>query len=201
MQLISLSKNKSLKNIDMKTLALIISMMTLLSVNSMGQSKKISKLLNKPETRNEIFKTILNNRELTADFMKAMKGNKKAMMTMKKNHQMMGQNGKMEMKNTHQMMDHGKMMGMMKDNPEMMQKMMSMMKANPGMMQKMMGMMMNMSKNDSVMRTKMATMMSKNPQMMQMCRQKMKEKGMMGKDGKMKRMNPENSKGNAKHNH
>ena len=185
----------------MKTLALIISMMTLLTFNSMGQSKKINKLLDKPETRNEIFKTILNNQELTADFMKAMKGNKKAMMAMKKNHQMMGQNGKMEMKNTHQMMDHGKMMGMMRANPEMMQKMMSMMKANPEMMQKMMSMMMKMSKNDSTMHGKMATMMTKNPQMMQMCKQKMKEKGMMGKDGKMKIMNPENSKATKEHNH
>ncbi|GAI70916.1 unnamed protein product, partial [marine sediment metagenome] len=121
--------------------------------------------------RAEIFNIILNDHELMIDFMKAMKGNKHAMIMMKENHQIMGNEGKMEMKSGHQMM------GMMKDNPEM--------------MQKMMGNMMDMSEQDSTIRQKMADMMTEHPQMMQMCMQKMKEKGMMGPDGKMKMMNSE----------
>lgn len=165
----------------MKTLALIFSMMTFLAINSFGQNADVKELLEKQETRTEIFNIILNDHELMMDFMKAMKGNKHAMIMMKENHQIMGNEGKMEMKSGHQMM------GMMKDNPEM--------------MQKMMGNMMDMSEQDSTIRQKMADMMTEHPQMMQMCMQKMKEKGMMGPDGKMKMMNSEGQSEKKEHNH
>ncbi|MQY78095.1 MAG: hypothetical protein GH151_02700 [Bacteroidetes bacterium] len=47
----------------------------------------------------------------------------------------------------------------------------------------------------------MADMMTEHPQMMQMCMQKMKEKGMMGPDGKMKMMNSEGQSEKKEHNH
>nr|NQU90284.1 hypothetical protein [Bacteroidota bacterium] len=165
----------------MKTLAILFSMLVLLTFNGYSQNVDIKGLLDKPETRTEIFNTILNDHVLMTDFMKSMKGNEHAMMMMKENQQMMGNDGKMEMKDEHQMM------GMMKDNPEM--------------MQKMMGNMMDMSEQDSTMRNKMADMMTEHPRMMQMCMQKMKDKGMMGPDGKMKMMDAENQSGNKEHHH
>ncbi len=120
------------------------------------------------------------------EFMNEMKNNDHAMLMMKQNHSMMNQKEEgssamgvghhmMELNNENQLMDHGAMMGMMKDNPEM--------------MQKMMGNMMDMSEQDSTMRSKMSDMMIQHPQMMQVCMQKMKEQGMMGTDGKIKMMN------------
>ena len=47
----------------------------------------------------------------------------------------------------------------------------------------------------------MMSMMKDNPEMMQMCMQKMKEKGMMGKDGKMKMMNSKVQSEKEEHNH
>jgi hypothetical protein len=130
----------------MKTVTLIFSMMAFFIFNSFAQNVNVKELLEKPETRTEIFDAILNDHELMMDFKKAMKGNEHAIMMMTGNNQMMSQEGKVEMNGGHQMMDHSDMMGMMKDNPEMMQK--------------------------------------------------MKEKGMMGPDGKMKTMNSESQKEN-----
>lgn len=171
----------------MKAHSIIFSILTLVTFNSYSQKVDVKGLLDKPETRNEVFNAISGNHELMMDFMKSIKGNEHAMMMMKENNQMEGQVGNMEMKNEHQMMDSGNMMGMMKNNPEM--------------MQKMMGNMMEMCKQDTSMRSKMANMMVKQPEMMQMCMQKMKENGMMGADGKMKMMNSENQPMNKGHNH
>ena len=70
--------------------------------------------------------------------------------------------------------DEEQMMGMIKDNPEM--------------MQKMMGNMMQMCEKDTAMHSKIANMMTEHPEIMKMCLQKMKDKGMMGPNGKMMNM-------------
>ena len=66
----------------MKTLTIILSMLSLLTYNSFSQNADVKGLLDKPETRTEIFKTIMNDHELMMDFIKAMKGNDHAMMMM-----------------------------------------------------------------------------------------------------------------------
>jgi hypothetical protein len=169
----------------MKTLTIAFSMMMFLTLNSYGQDKKITNLLEKEKSRTEIFNAILNNRELMMDFMQAMKGNEQAMTMMKENNQMMGMGNNMETGNHSKMMDHNKMMSMMKENPEMMQKMM----AN----------MMDKCEMDSAMCSNMANMMTDHPKMMKMCMQKMKEKGMMGTDGTMKMINTGNQPNKTEH--
>ena len=177
----------------MKTLVFIFSMMTFLTLNSLGQDKKIAGLPENPEDRAEIFKAIVNDHGLMIEFMQAMKGNEHAMM-MKGHNPMMEKDGKMEMsheqldsQHEHQMMGHGDMMGMMKENPEMMQETM----AN----------MMDMCKKDSSMCSNMADMMTEHPEMMKMCMKKMKEKGMMGPDGKMKMKDTGGKSTGNEHNH
>jgi hypothetical protein len=162
-------------------------MITLLTFSSLGQSTDINKLLDKPETRNELFQTILNNNELITDFIKVMKENDHAMMMLENKNQTRTKEGKMEMNDRHQMMDHEKMMSMMKDNPEM--------------MQAMMGNMMDMCEKDTAMQSKMAGIMAQHPEMMKMCRQKMQDEGMMGKDGNMQMMNSESSSKGEGHSH
>ncbi|MHB9142850.1 MAG: hypothetical protein ACYC25_13325 [Paludibacter sp.] len=144
----------------MKTIILIISVVSMFSFNGYSQTTKTSDLLKNKETRNETFNAILNNHELMMDFMDAMKGNKHAMMMMQGNNQMMDNDTKMEMGQEHQMMNHDQMMAKMKDNPEM--------------MQKMMGNMMEMCEKDSAMRCKMVDMMTQHPKMMKTMMQKMK---------------------------
>jgi len=158
----------------MKTLALTLTMITLLTFNGLGQSKEIKTLLDKPETRKEVFNTIMNDHELMMDFMNQMKGNQHAKMMMNENSQMKPQDVKMDMKGDHQMMGHENMMNMMKNNPEMMQKMMSNM--------------MEMCEKDSTMRDRMTDMMAQHPEMMQKCMQMMNEKGMSAKEGRMHMM-------------
>lgn len=181
----------------MKTITFIFLLMPFWTLNSLAQNTDVTGLLDKPETKTEIFNTILNDHQLMLEFMTALKENDHAMMMMKENHSMMDpeEHGSsamgeghhmMEMKDENQMMDHDAMMGMMKDNPEM--------------MQNMMGNMMDMSEQDSTMRCKMSDMMIQHPQMMQMCMQKMKEQGMMGTDGKMM-MNSKVQSEKEEHNH
>lgn len=154
----------------MKTILIVISIISTLSFNAYSQTAKANQLLQNKEERNETFNAILNNHELMMDFMEAMKGNEHAMMMMKSNNQMMDNNGKMGMGQEHQMVDNDKMMSMMKDNPEM--------------MQKMMGSMMDICEKDSFMRCKMADMMVQHPEMMKTMMQKMKDKDQMKMDNK-----------------
>ncbi len=170
----------------MKTLALIISMVTLVTFSSMGQNTDVDKLLQNTESRDVIFNTILNDNDLMIDFMKTMKQNKHAMMMMQ-NNQMPNQSKEMGMGDKKPMMDSGAMMKKMQNNPEMMKKMMSNM--------------MTMCEHDSTMRNNMANMMSKHPEMMQMCMEKMHKSNMMQKDGNMKMMDSENSMGDSNHSH
>ncbi|MBK5203552.1 MAG: hypothetical protein JJE45_07535 [Prolixibacteraceae bacterium] len=57
----------------MKTIILIISVVSMFSFNGYSQTTKTSDLLKDKETRNETFNAILNNHELMMDFMDAMK--------------------------------------------------------------------------------------------------------------------------------
>ncbi|MBU1369891.1 MAG: hypothetical protein KJ578_03035 [Bacteroidetes bacterium] len=158
----------------MKTITILISMLTVLVFNVNGQSTAVKGLLDKQETRTEIFKTIASNHQLMMEFMKVAKeyDHSAMMMSNAENHQRI----EMEAKKASMadMNDEHQMMGMMKDNPEM--------------MQKMMGKMMQMCEKDTAMRNQMVNMMTEHPEMMNMCTQKMKEKGRMNPGGKM--MNP-----------
>ncbi len=140
----------------MKTVTLIFSMMAFLVFNSFGQNANVKELLEKPESRNEIFNTILNDHKLLMEFRKAMNENEHAMMMMQGNSQMMSQKVKVEMNKEHHMMDHSKMM------------------AN----------MMTICKLDTAMCSKMANMMTEHPDMMQKCMQKMEMKNSESKSEK-----------------
>ncbi|RCW39089.1 hypothetical protein [Marinilabilia salmonicolor] len=151
----------------MKAITLIIAMITVLVFNTNAQNTDVKELLDNKETRTELFNAIASDHQMMMDFIKVAKKNEHgAMMMRDAENPEMKKMGSMQGGN-----DEQKMMGMMKNNPEM--------------MQKMMGNMMEMCKKDSAMRNKMANMMSENPEMMKMCMQKMKEKGMMNSDGKM----------------
>ena len=63
----------------MKTLAIIIAMMTLFSLNSMGQSNNVNKILQDPESRGEVINTILNNNQMMNEFIQQMNENQQAM--------------------------------------------------------------------------------------------------------------------------
>jgi len=175
----------------MKTITILISMLTLLAFNGYSQKTDVKGLLDNQETRTAIFNAIAGDHELMMDFMKATKDNEHAMMMMqnenRKMKEMEGNKAMVTMKDDQKMMNGGNMMGMMKDNPEM--------------MQKMKGNMMDMCERDSTMRMNMADMMIEHPKMMQMCMQKMKEKGMMGTDGKMKMMDMEGKSKVNNHTH
>lgn len=114
----------------MKSLVIIFSMVAFIAFSGYSQSADIKGLLEKPETRTEIFNAIFNNHELMTEFMKNMKGNEHAMMMMEEDSKMMGHDGKMEMKEDHQMMEMCaqdsamccNMANMMTENPEMKQK-------------------------------------------------------------------------------
>jgi len=174
----------------MRTIVIIFSMLTLLTFNGYSQNVDIKGLLDKPETQTEIFNAIVDDHELMMKFMNVVKENEHATMMMHDiNHpmeKMKSKEGMSEMSGNNKMMDHSEMMSM-KDNPEMMQNMMDNM--------------MDMSDEDSIMRCKMADMMILHPQMMQMCIDKMKEKGMMESDGKMKMMNSKVQSEKEGHNH
>ena len=119
----------------MKTLVIIFSMVAFIAFSGYSQSADIKGLLDKPETRAEIFNTILENHELMMEFMKNMKGNEHAMMMMEEDSKMTGHDGETEMKEGHQMMDHAKMMEMCKQDSVMCCNMANMMTGNPEMMQ------------------------------------------------------------------
>lgn len=170
----------------MKTIILVISVVSLLSLNGYSQTTKANDLLKNKETRNETFNAILNNHELMMEFMDAMKGNEHAMMMMKGNNQMMNDNGKSDMHQEHQNMNHDQMMSKMNENPEM--------------MQKMMGNMMEMCEKDSAMRCKMADMMTQHPKMMNTMMQKMKGKDIKKMDD-MPMMQKQKDENNQLHQH
>ncbi len=127
-------------------------MITFIVINGYSQNINVNDLLEKMETRTEIYNAILNNHEHMQDFMNSAKGNQHAMLMMNQNNQLMKQADNNEGKNENQMMGHDQMMGMnkgdmmnsnnMEQNRNQMMgdnHMMNMMKDNPEMMQNMMG--------------------------------------------------------------
>ena len=178
----------------MKTTVFILSMLTVFTICGFGQNSNIPELLNKKDTRTEIFNTIMNDHDLMMDFIDAMKGNQHAMMMMKGNN-MMGQDEEMRnegsMEHGNQMMEHG---NQTVDHAQMMQ----MLKDDPTLMKDMMGVMMERCKQDSTFCSILAETMTECPGMMQMGMHKMKENGLMGPDGEM--LNPESQTERMGHN-
>ena len=164
----------------MKTITTIFIAVFFLSINGYSQNTDVKALLDKQETRTQIFNTILGNHQLMMEFMKEMKGNEHAMMMMKENKQMMNNDDKMGMNHEHQTKENGKMMNhdKMMNQGKMMDhdKMMIMMKENPEMMKKMMSNMMEMCEKDGVMRSKMVDMMVQHPELMKTTIQKLNSK-------------------------
>lgn len=168
----------------MKTFTIIFSLFLVTSTSAFSQSNNIKELFNKPETKTEVFNTILNDHALMTDFMQQMKTSEHAMMMMNDNIQSMKSEGTMEMKNMPAMHHHENMMN---ENPEMMGVMMS-----------------NMIKKcemDSTMREKMVNMMSQNPEMMKAMMLKLKEKGMMSTENEMKMNTADKMKASNQHKH
>lgn len=120
----------------MKTVTLIFSIVLFLAVNSFGQNENYKELLANSESRNEIFNTILNDHKLMMDFKKAMSENEHAMMMMQGNSQMVSKEGKVEMTKEHQLMDNSKMMDICKQDTALCNKVVKMMAEHPDMMQK-----------------------------------------------------------------
>ncbi len=193
----------------MKTIALIISMMTLVTFNSLGQETDIKGLLEKPKTRTEIFNTIMNSHELMTDFMKAANGNEHASMMMRQNsrmsenngnmgmnggNSMMAQNGNMGMQNGNTMMGNNGNMGMYNQYPMMnYNTMMNMWSTHPEVMSEMMGNMMKIGEQNTDLGNNMSSIMMQHPAMMQMLMNDMRNNGMIGKKGTIK---PMHSNGN-----
>lgn len=168
----------------MKTITTIFVAVLLLTVNGYSQNISVKALLNKPETKNEVFNTILGDHQLMMEFMTAMKGNEHAMMMMQNsNSQMIGmkENGGMETSSTNHNMQHGDMMGMMKSNPEMMKKMMEV------------------CMKDSAMRCTMVDMMTEQPEMMKSIKTKMVETEKMGLEKMHQTKDNDNNHSTHKH--
>ncbi len=171
-----------------RTMTTIFVAVLLLTVNGYSQNTSVKAMLDKPETKIEVFNAILGDHQLMTEFMTAMKGNEHAMMMQNSDSQMKGmkgmkgmnENGGMESSLEHKM-HQGEMAGMMKDNPEMMKKMMEM------------------CMKDSTMRCAMAEMMSQQPEMMKSMKMKMGENEKTGLD----KMNQTEDKDNnhSKHKH
>jgi len=118
----------------MKTL-IIISILGFVTFSSCTQKVDISKLLDNPETRSEIFELIASDHKQMMSFMETMQSNEHAMQMMQGNHMMMGNMMKgsgMNMMMKDSMMMHNMMEKIVKDK-KMMGNMMQMMN-NEGMM-------------------------------------------------------------------
>ena len=151
----------------MKTIATIFIAVLLFTVNGFSQSSNVKALLDNQETKTEVFNAILNDHQLMSEFMTAMKGNKHATMMMQNNksemHGMQEKSGMKASSSGHKM-EHGDMMGIMKNNPEMMKNMMEM------------------CMKDSAMRCTMVEMMTEQPEMMKSIKMKMVETEKTGLD-------------------
>jgi hypothetical protein len=113
----------------MKTLVIILSAIGLLSLNSCKQETEPQALMENPETRTEVFNTIMENQDYMAEFMGQMQINGQTMQMMQSNQKMMGN------------MMHGERMQMMMKDSAMMHSLMNGMMGNGEMMGSMMKMM------------------------------------------------------------
>lgn len=148
--------------------AITILMLTVLVYNVNGQNTDINGLLENQRDREGIYNAIANDQQMMTDFMVVANKNRNAQMMMRNSDYNQikkasyKQNNMMETQSEHQMM------GMLKDNPEMMQKMMDMCKKDPDMC------------------NEMIKTISENPEMMKMCMHKMKQEGKINLDEKIK---------------
>ncbi|MBT32748.1 MAG: hypothetical protein CMO01_24080 [Thalassobius sp.] len=160
-----------MKNIlkTMVTLTLLI-----VALSACQQQKDVSTLLEKDDTRNEIFNTIISDHEYAEQLITKMMEDDHTKMMMKGNQEMMGM----------MMSENEDMTAMMKDNPEMMHGMMSNM--------------MNMAEADSSMCAHLMTMMKDKPNMMGQMMEMMHKEGIMDKETMMRnkeKMGKENHPG------
>ena len=148
----------------MKNILKTVVTLTLLIValSACQQQKDVSTLLEKDDTRNEIFNTIISDHEYAEQLITKMMEDDHTQMMMKGNQEMMGM----------MMSENEDMTAMMKDNPEMMHGMMSNM--------------MNMAEADSSMCAYMMTMMKNKPNMMGQMMEMMHKEGMMDKETMMR---------------
>ncbi len=114
----------------MKRLVIILSAVGLISLNSCNQKTDLKEMLQNPETRSEVIKTISENRDYMVEFMDNMPNNQQAMQMMQGNKKMMGAMmqgaGGTQMMMKDSTMMHSMMNGMMSDG-KMMGTMMKMM--------------------------------------------------------------------------
>jgi hypothetical protein len=185
----------------MKALTLIITMIAFITLSSYTQKDNVDKLLQKKDTRNEVFNKIMNNRELMLDFMNAMHGNQHAMTMWNQNNSHMQNNGT-ETNNSYSMMGNGSMMGGSYGNQMMGStgtnnkgnnnsymgygQMMNQMMDNPQLMQGFMTSMMNTYGQDSTFVNNMAKIMAGNSQLMNRAMHDYRnQNGTMGMNGSL----------------
>lgn len=122
----------------LKRSLLIMAIMSTVSVSLSAQNKKVDKLLKNPQTKEEIFSAIMNNKNMKNDLMKRMMADS-------------GSNRMMNMMQTVKKDTSTNMMStMMMGNPQMMNMMM-----NDNMCGKMCSMMMNSDKMKDMMKGQM----------------------------------------------
>lgn len=160
----------------MKNIIKTVVTLTLLiaALSACQQQKDVSTLLEKHDTRNEIFNTIISDHEYAEQLITKMMEDDHTKMMMKGNQEMMGM----------MMSENEDMTAMMKDNPEMMHGMMSNM--------------MNMAEADSSMCAHMMTMMKDKSNMMGQMMEMMHKEGIMDKETMMRnkeKMGKENHPG------
>jgi hypothetical protein len=170
----------------MKTIALILLIVPLWVSSGLAQDNNITGLLNKEGTRMEIYNAILNDHNLMSKFIDAIKHNDHAMMMMNENfHNPANSNGM----GNGSMMDRSSMMGNehlnesrtgsshhmngMTNGNEMMNQMIGIMKENPQMMPQIMGRMMDISESDSTLYKNMVEVMREHQHVRNMGMQKM----------------------------
>ena len=182
----------------MKALTLIITMIAFITLSSYTQKDNVDQLLQKQDTRKEVFNKILTNRELMLDFMNAMHGNQNAMTIWNQNYRHMQNNGT-DTNNNYSMMDHNNMMGRYNGNQMMGSAntndndnddsymgygpMMNQMMNNPNLMRGFMTNMISTYGQDSTFVNNMAKIMANNPQLMNRAMHDYNQNGTMGMNG------------------
>ncbi len=180
----------------MKALIVTITMIAFITLSSYKQDDKVDQLLQKQDTRQEVFNKILNNRELMFDFMNAMHGNQQAMMMWNRNYRHM-QNNSTDTNTNYSRMGHNQMMGRYNgnhmrgsantnndDNYNMgYGQMMNQMMNSPNLMRGFMTNMMNTYGQDSTFVNNMAKIMADHPKLMNRAMHDYNQNSTMGMNG------------------
>lgn len=181
----------------MKGLTFLVLLIPLMGMNTLAQNSEVQKLMDNKETREEIYKSIMNDHTLMMEFLGNVQGNDHAKAMLQRHHamyeagegeneetsvgsgqHMMGmQEGDSEMihHETSETMHHETSETMHQGNKDMMHQMMGYLQENPEMMPAVMGNMLDMCENDSTMCNPMAEVLGEHPHMMKMCFQKLSE--------------------------